>query len=108
MTIRTDTTDFSDINCIYDQYTQARGTPKLYKIFCAACDNLAFLYQKDGGGTLVRCYKDRIHWPLLKKTDDLLTCQNCIAVIGIHMIYEPENRPAFRLNQNAYHIEALS
>ena len=81
-----------------DRFMSARsGTSAFYNIYCIRCRNWLLLYQKDGQGNLFRLYLDRIHAPdnLTKRKG--LTCGSCKASIGIHMIYEKENRPAFRL-----------
>ena len=49
---------------INNGYTRVRGAPVMYTMFCANCKMPAFIYQKDGPGTLVRCYVDRIHFPI--------------------------------------------
>lgn len=66
-------------------------------------------YQKDGPGQLLRCYLDRIHLPkelykrqfeTFKKSEaPNLECSTCGTVIGIPMIYEKENKPAYRMNK---------
>ncbi len=67
------------------------------------------LYQKDGKGKLLRTYLDRILAPnslttLLKQCNFAqknkqmqLKCPKCNQTIGLPMIYQPENRPAFRM-----------
>ncbi|HEV3269187.1 MAG TPA: hypothetical protein VGZ69_00880 [Candidatus Rhabdochlamydia sp.] len=87
MTIRTDIPDLNSIECINNQYTKMRGAPKLYKILCEGCENLVLIYQKDGPGNLIRCYKDRIHYPKREATASVLSCSECKKVIGTNMIY---------------------
>ena len=67
------------------------------------------LYQKDGSGNLIRMYHDRIFEPnsLSKLLCDLsdrspaLKCPNCKTLLGVPMVYKPENRLAFRLIRGA-------
>ena len=73
------------------------------------------VYQKDGPGKLIRCYADRIVWPvdLVKRQAQVtaasineavgLACASCGNVIGSPMIYEPEHRPAYRLIPGSMH-----
>lgn len=67
------------------------------------------VYQKDGPGKLLRCYSDRIVWPptLVESQQEItaanvksagsLGCTACSNIIGNPMVYEPENRPAYRV-----------
>ncbi|MDR3125501.1 MAG: hypothetical protein LBU20_00270 [Candidatus Nomurabacteria bacterium] len=91
-----------------DKYLSARGgSAQFYLIRCAKCREIVALYQKDGQGRLFRLYLDRIVEPksLLdkistvrdKKSMPNLVCESCQALIGIPMVYERENRLAFRL-----------
>lgn len=97
-------------NFIYDQFTEARGEPKMLELNCRMCNAWVMDYQKDGPGKLLRCYVDRIYHPralrkaaftesTLKNTPKL-TCKKCEAIIGNPFIYrrrfpKPETRPAY-------------
>lgn len=104
-----------DIQFIYDSYTARRGEPKMLEIKCAQCDRYVISYQKDGPGALLRCYLDRIHAPSHIKDrqydrfdvsrSPLLRCQNCKSTIGIPMIYQLENRPAYRMLKHRFYFE---
>ena len=54
------------------------------------------MYQKDGPGNLRRMYMDRIIDPQISITKKDLTCQKG-HLLGVKIMYEKENRPAFRL-----------
>ena len=54
-------------------------------------------YQKDGPGILKRLYLDRIDSSDNQKWKEKLVCKKCGTVLGIYMIYQKENRPAYRL-----------
>ena len=86
------------------------GTSAFFDIYCSQCRNWLLLYQKDGPGNLFRLYLDRIHAPenlaILSRAGKSqkftgLTCTNCNASIGVPMVYEPEDRSAFRLIPSA-------
>ena len=96
-----------------DRYSRARrGNSHFLDIFCSTCKDHIFLYQKDGLGALIRAYLDRIFDPMELATlqarwrgkGDMmrLECSNCHALIGIPMVYKPENRLAFRLVRGAF------
>ena len=89
--------DPSRIKLIRNRYTKTRGEPTLYQISCALCKSPVLLYQKDGGGKLLRCYIDRIHYPKELDPKAALTCTRCKSVLATPMVYEPERRDAFRL-----------
>ena len=97
-----------------DKYTKARGgTSKFLILSCSNCDNDIILYQKDGVGTLVRLYLDKIVAPenlcnelkLIKTKKDMhgLRCPVCNELLAVPMIYEKENRLAFKLLKNKLH-----
>jgi|GEM_PF-1083289 len=97
---------------IKDRFVNSRdGNSHFLDLYCAKCNAHLLLYQKDGIGSLMRLYLDRIfapadkaNWQFLdlsvKKPN--LTCPNCAEIIGTAMIYEPENRPAIRLQKGAF------
>jgi len=80
-----------------DKYKKARGGySRLLNISCQKCGKQVCQYQKDGPGNLRRMYLDRISdkkVPILEKS---LSCPEG-HIIGVKIIYEKENRPAFRL-----------
>lgn len=95
-----------------DRYSKNRGgNSRLLDIFCSACNSHIALYQKDGAGRLLRMYVDRIFAPTTltilhkcgnKKDLPNLQCQTCHALIGIPMVYESENRLAFRMVRGSF------
>jgi hypothetical protein len=99
-----------------DRYAKSRGGPTRFLfIACGNCEEPAMVYQKDGPGKLLRCYSDRIVWPpqLAEEQSDItaqtikqagtLACSSCDNILGMPMVYEPENRPAYRLVPGAIH-----
>jgi ribosomal protein S27E len=100
-----------------DRFSARRGGgSKLLDIFCARCGNVVIVYQKDGPGPLLRCYVDRIVYPVeyshlhkskeIRLINDLprLTCNDCGAVIGIPTRYKEhgEDRLAFNVLRLAF------
>lgn len=65
-------------------------------IACQKCGTLVCKYQKDGHGSLRRLYLDRIFEPKVSLNRKDLRCGND-HLLAIKMIYEKENRPAFRI-----------
>ena len=85
-----------------DKFKKARGGPsRLLEICCAKCGARVCLYQKDGIGLLKRMYFDRMIDPTSPISEKTLVCTKCGAHLGNAMIYEKENRPAFRLELGA-------
>jgi hypothetical protein len=85
-----------------DRYRKARGGySRLLNIFCDHCKHLLFLYQKDGRGPLQRLYLDRIIKPQRRSHKKALNCPSCQHMIGTYYIYAKEQRPAYRLYQDA-------
>lgn len=79
-----------------DKYKKARGgRSRMLDICCENCVNHICFYQKDGPGLLKRMYFDRIDG--LSTASNKLVCPQCKEVLGIGIIYEKENRPAYRL-----------
>jgi hypothetical protein len=62
------------------------------------------IYQKDGPGSLLRCYLDRIHFPKELNGKENLNCAGCNRTIGTPMIYKPEQRPAFRMRHGMFYM----
>ena len=51
-------------------YFRERGKKaKIINVLCSKCDNLIFIYQKDGIGELKRCYLNRIIEPEYQKNN---------------------------------------
>jgi ribosomal protein S27E len=85
-----------------DKYRKARGGySRLINVSCEECKKHFLLYQKDGSGPLKRMYLDRIVEPETKRVGKVLKCDKCGTIIGTFYIYKKENRPAFRIYQNA-------
>lgn len=84
-----------------DRYRRARGgNTRLIDIYCAPCNELLLVYQKDmPRGKLKRCYIDRIFYPerfsslhndpKVRGKDDLppMSCGKCGALVGVPMLY---------------------
>jgi len=96
-----------------DKYANARGgNSHFLDLYCSKCGNYLLLYQKDGHGSLLRLYLDRIFEPHYlaelkfkgynRKTLPALKCSKCENLIGLPMVYEPENRLAFRLIRGTF------
>lgn len=96
-----------------DRYSRARGgNSQWLNLGCANCGHCFALYQKDGPGALLRIYLDRIFAPeglaqlqnMAHGRADLLnlSCEKCGSIIGVPMIYDLENRLAFRMNRGAF------
>lgn len=96
-----------------DHYSKSRGGNSHFLcISCSKCNNYLLLYQKDGKGTLIRLYLDRIFDPpnlakLQKECghkNDLknLVCPSCKQLIATPMVYKPENRLAFSLMRGTF------
>ncbi len=85
-----------------DKYKHARGGySRLLRICCQKCDAEICRYQKDGPGALRRMYIDRISEPTVSLVRKDLTCPNG-HLLGIKIIYEKEDRPAFRLIADSF------
>ncbi|MBI4155367.1 hypothetical protein HY498_04770 [Candidatus Woesearchaeota archaeon] len=97
-----------------DKYRRKRGGEAHFiDIYCINCNNFLLKYQKDGKGTLQRCYLNRIFYPQylerlqynpkIKGYKDLpnLICQSCNTVIGTPMLHH-DGRLAFKLRKGLY------
>lgn len=95
-------------NIVKDKYTKVRGgNSKFLTISCGVCNKEMFLYQKDGHGRLLRLYLDKIKAPekavaefqkIYKKNEmGTLKCPKCKTVLAVPMVYEKEDRLAFRI-----------
>ena len=89
-----------------DRYRKARGGyARLLAVSCATCGTHLFSYQKDGPGLVKRLYLDRIDQSktyeglqhrAFKDIPPLL-CPQCGEHLGVPIIYQKEQRLAFRL-----------
>lgn len=92
-----------------DEYRRARGgTAVFLQLQCARCGNDIMIYQKDGPGSLLRCYLNRIFSPpeleKLQRSDSIrqpgdmssLVCSKCGGILGYPMQYR-DGRLAFSL-----------
>ncbi len=95
-----------------DSFSNARGgNSKLIEIYCSKCGMMAFLYQKDGIGSLHRCYLNRIFEPegatgacnlaSGSSQNGNLLCKGCGALVGTLMQHS-DGRLAFRLVPGAW------
>jgi len=96
-----------------DKYVNARGgNSHFLDIYCSRCGQHLALYQKDGHGSLLRTYLDRIFEPqelsLLqlkssnKRDIPSFKCPKCGSLVGTPMVYEREQRLAFRLIRGSF------
>ncbi|SRR5258706_11203309 len=93
-----------------DRYANARGgSSEFLNIYCGTCKTHIALYQKDGPGSLLRMYLDRIFEPEdlagLQESETKtpnLSCPSCHTLIAVPMIYKPENRSALRLIKGTF------
>ncbi len=80
-----------------DKYKKARGgASRLMEIYCQKCNGIICKYQKDGPGSLKRMYLDRISDSTVILSGKTLNCSEG-HIVGTRMIYEKEDRPAFRV-----------
>ena len=80
-----------------DKYRKSRGGySRLLSISCLICGKQICFYQKDGPGNLRRMYIDRILNNKVPITGKNFKCP-LRHLLGVKVIYEKENRPAFRL-----------
>jgi len=96
----------SNLDWKNDTYKKARGGyARLFAVSCATCGTHLFYYQKDGPGIFKRLYLDRIYQSnaytglqhyALQHVPQLL-CPQCGEHLGIPIIYQKEQRLAFRL-----------
>lgn len=84
-----------------DIYKRRRGgDSKLLAISCQRCQSFICFYQKDGHGGLFRLYLDRVFEPAVRISGKELICP-AGHILAVAMIYEKENRPAFRLFEHS-------
>ncbi len=78
-----------------DKYKKARGGwSRILEVSCERCGEHICNYQKDGPGPLKRLYIDSM---TDNRTEPQLSCGQCGQVLGTKIVYEKENRPAYRL-----------
>lgn len=97
---------------VYDSYTSVRGEPKMFELTCRRCHQWIMDYQKDGPGSLIRCYVDRIYHPAALRrltftretihNVPAIKCDRCKAILAYPIIYQrkkpyPEVRSAYIL-----------
>ena len=91
-----------------DRFVKVRGgNSHFLNLYCSNCNQYLLLYQKDGQGSLLRLYLDRIFEPqelsvlqsICKNKSEVpnLKCPNCKKLIAIPMVYKREDRLAFSL-----------
>lgn len=101
----------SDLKFKNDRFKKNRGgRSRLFDVGCEGCGEHLCFYQKDGPiGMLKRMYLDRISDSkdysglenmAFKKLPQLI-CKSCGRLLGVPIVYEKENRLAFRLFQGA-------
>lgn len=85
-----------------DRFKKNRGGHSRWlSLSCEKCKAQLLIYQKDGPGLLKRLYLDRIAYPTNLNSRRKLKCKKCKTVLGIPIIHEKENRPAYRLFADA-------
>lgn len=94
-----------------DRYVKVRGgSSEFMNIYCSNCESHVALYQKDGPGSLIRMYLDRIFEPVnlaslqdssQKSSLPSLKCPSCSTLLATPMVYKAENRLALRLIRGA-------
>ena len=80
-----------------DRFKKNRGGySRWLSLSCEKCKTQLMIYQKDGPGIIKRLYLDRIVAPGNLAGKNLI-CKRCKTVLGIQIVYQKENRPAYRL-----------
>ncbi len=98
-----------------DKFRSARrGKAVMLDIHCSSCDTKVLWYQKDGTGSLMRCYLNRIFAPpeleKLQKNPNIqepkdlsnLSCPSCQTVMGTPMRYS-DGRLAYKLRPGSFY-----
>jgi hypothetical protein len=84
---------------------------RCFNIFCCQCNGFILRYQKEGSGSLIRIYVKKIiepgHFKQFKNSKfkseiPHLDCTQCLQRIGVAMIYEPGNFPAYRMIKGSF------
>lgn len=92
---------------INDQFKKARGgKTHILDISCGNCGSHISFYQKDGPGLLMRMYIDR--FIDFQPDGNDLACSSCLRILGNKIIFEKENRPAYRLYVGAATTKLVS
>lgn len=79
-----------------DKFRKARGGySRILDITCEHCDHHVCYYQKDGPGTLRRMYVDRMID--VRPAGPILACDNCQRDLAVRIMWQKEDRPAYRL-----------
>lgn len=90
-----------------DKYRKSRGgTSQIYKLYCSKCGDYLLTYQKDGIGALLRLYVDRIITSNAGVSSNLI-CGSCTNLVGVPMVYKPEDREAYRLVRGSFSKEKV-
>lgn len=85
---------------VVDKYSDSRGGwSRVLDVCCEHCSKHVAFYQKDGPGNLRRMYTDR--FIDIKPAGESLLCEDCGRVLGTRIVYEKENREAYRLYVDA-------
>lgn len=81
---------------------QKRGGGRFHtiKIYCSKCQTLLYKYRKQGFGSLVKCYKDRI---IKDNTRGDLKCPTCGQEFAREAIIH--NRPANKIIQGKVYVK---
>lgn len=80
----------------HDKYKSARsGQSYIIDLSCSGCQQHIVRYQKDGAGSLMRLYLDRL--VDMEAKPEQLKCPGCGVILGHQYIYAREQRPAYRL-----------
>jgi len=97
-------------NTCKDKSTKPKKGSRIFQIYCSKCGSEVCVYQKEGAGNLLRIFLNKIISPnnmvemfkTIKTKRDLhgLKCPSCGELIGVPMIYDKDNRLAFRLIPN--------
>lgn len=87
-----------------DRFRKTRGgASKLLTLVCGNCRTKLFDYQKDGKGTIIRLYLDRIvlnHQNIAMEGGNI-ACPDCQKILGNVSIYKKESREALFLERGA-------
>lgn len=92
----------------FDQFrTNRGGYARMLRIICQACGQFVCWYQKDGPrGPLRRMYVDRIIDVQGKAESRDFRCPNG-HVLGVKIVYEKEQRPAYRMFVDAIRLRTV-
>ena len=90
-----------------DRFQKVRGGhSRILDVQCEHCATHISYYQKDGPGHLLRMYVDR--FIDTKPEGAQLICPSCERILGVHIMYEREKRPAYRLFAGAITKKVIS